>query len=550
MLDQIELTAGARPGSPPTKFSPDTMTIFVGPNNSGKSLALQELETVVVNSGFVQPLRIVSSVHFAADTPEDIDAVREAYRGASIVRTSGGSYLRAVHPFEDFIFDIPLDPSVALPVAGPVDGLRGIARLMTARLDGATRLRLLDDRPAHDLLHAQNHLLGQLFTNTTVRHRISAITVDAFGLHFVIDPTGMQVFRAKMSRRQPANDHEEESLGTAAREFFGQALPLGQVSDGVRAFTGIVAAALTGHFRLILLDEPEAFLHPSLIRRLGHLLCDLAAERRGHVIAATHSADFLLGTVGSGRPVNVVRLTYDGCTGNARILPSDVLRTLMRDPLLRSARVLAALFHSGAIICEADSDRAFYEEVNIRLAAATFPHAKDTFFINGHGKDMLAAIARPLRELGLPAAVIVDLDIINTPDSFRKLLIACQVPQGLVQTWGMLRGTVLATFERQGASLKRGGVTSLDRAGREEAESLISVVAEYGIFIVPTGEVESWLPELSIAGHGPEWLGRLFDRMGSDPLQHDYVKPTPHDVWSFLGRVATWLANGSRKGVA
>jgi hypothetical protein len=41
----------------------------------------------------------------------------------------------------------------------------------------------------------------------------------------------------------------------------------------------------------------------------------------------------------------------------------------MRDPLLRSVGVLGALFYNGAVICEADADRALYQELNERLLA-------------------------------------------------------------------------------------------------------------------------------------------------------------------------------------
>jgi predicted ATPase len=49
-------------------------------------------------------------------------------------------------------------------------------------------------------------------------------------------------------------------------------------SDGVQAFVGIVCAVLWGDYRAILIDEPEAFLHPPLARKLGRqLTTNLAA---------------------------------------------------------------------------------------------------------------------------------------------------------------------------------------------------------------------------------------------------------------------------------
>lgn len=47
MLSAISLRFGSSPSQDPLTFEPGPMTIFVGPNNSGKSLILRDLENVV-----------------------------------------------------------------------------------------------------------------------------------------------------------------------------------------------------------------------------------------------------------------------------------------------------------------------------------------------------------------------------------------------------------------------------------------------------------------------------------------------------------------------
>ena len=143
-----------------------------------------------------------------------------------------------------------------------------------------------------------------------------------------------------------------------------------------------MAAILSAGHRVILIDEPEAFLHPVLARKLGVKLTELASERDANVLASTHSADFLMGCVESGN-VNVVRLTYKkNKKATARHLPSERLREMMKDPLLRSTGVLGGLFHEGVVVCEQDSDRALYQEVNHRLLASERPGAANTLFLS------------------------------------------------------------------------------------------------------------------------------------------------------------------------
>jgi hypothetical protein len=88
-----------------------------------------------------------------------------------------------------------------------------------------------------------------------------------------------------------------------------------------------------------------------------------SCERKGNVFASTHDSHFLMGCIEVGKPVNVVRLTYQDQVATVRLLEAGRLRTMMRDPLLRSTGVMDALFHQGAVVCEADGDRAFYREV-------------------------------------------------------------------------------------------------------------------------------------------------------------------------------------------
>src|SRR5690606_13190764 len=118
--------------------------------------------------------------------------------------------------------------------------------------------------------------------------------------------------------------------------------------DGVKAFTGMIATVVGQEHRVLLIDEPEAFLHPPLAKRLGQELAVLANERQACIFAATHSADFLFGCVSSSPHVNIVRLTYKKGKASARLLGHDRLIDIMKSPLMRSTGVLSAFFHEGA----------------------------------------------------------------------------------------------------------------------------------------------------------------------------------------------------------
>jgi hypothetical protein len=197
--------------------------------------------------------------------------------------------------------------------------------------------------------------------------------------------------------------------------------------------------------------------------------------------------------------------------------------------------VLGALFHEGAIICEADADRVFYSEINERLLAARAGGADGCLFLNAQNKQTIRRIVRPLREMGIPAVAVTDLDILKGREDFRDLLKATFVPQVFWEPWEEIRARIFQKMK--GEDWKAGGIYRAARELRGMAEQLLAGCAEYGLFIVPTGELECWLPELEVGGHGPEWLTAVF------------LRPAEGGVWRFVQHVARWIADPRRKGM-
>jgi hypothetical protein len=232
-------------------------------------------------------------------------------------------------------------------------------RMFSIGLDGRTRFALTSDRPRGDLLGPPQHMLMQLFVDDQARKRVREIVFDAFGVYFTIEQLS-QNLRIRLSATEP--DENEQSWNDAARQFHGKAAHIKEASDGVQAFVGILCAVLSGDYRAIFIDEPEAFLHPPLARKLGQQLTS-NLKANGTLMASTHSPDFLMGCLQASPHVRVVRLEYSNGRSKGKIVDSAVLTKLFKAPLLRSANVISALFHDGVVVTESDNDRAFYAEI-------------------------------------------------------------------------------------------------------------------------------------------------------------------------------------------
>jgi hypothetical protein len=224
----------------------------------------------------------------------------------------------------------------------------------------------------------------------------------------------------------------------------------------------------------------------------------------------------------------------------------------MRNPLLRSTGLLSGLFYEFVVVTEADADRAFYAEVNERLLRYASDRAiPNCLFINAQNKQTVQTLIRPLRDLGIPAAAIVDIDVLKEGGMvWTSLLKSAFVPELLHSALGMTRQKLKVSFDYSGKDMKRnGGTNILSDQDKEAAQNLFEQLADYGIFVVSSGELESWLKELGATGHGPTWLISMFERMGEDPESGSYVVPDSGDVWEFMHLVRRWLLNSARKGI-
>lgn len=587
MIEELTLKFGSSPSEPPLQFSPGPVTVFVGPNNSGKSLLLREVEAfseLDETEGYegtrtIEDFLVVKWVEPLMPSTEDARELllSRQYRGDPELTNYYGNvmegYMLIGKPIlsEDYTSSRPSIQIQQVILNDLLSDLRSayedpseltqnaelraavfasFVSLFTVRLDGGVRLGLLRERVAGPRTRrAYNHLQA-LFQDNDARNRLRSITHGAFGRYFTIDPTDMRVLRVRMPTEVPPTGIEE-SLDQEAQEFFGRATNIADLSDGVKAFTGLVATVLSSDYRIMLIDEPEAFLHPVLARKLGRHLTEIASERQGRVLAATHSPDFLIGCVEAGE-VNVVRLTYqdDGTNqrATARRLPSSTLKQMMADPLLRSTGILSGLFHEGVVVSESDTDRAMYQEVNERLSEKDRTGAKNTLFVNAHEKSSVRRIVRPLREMGIPAAAVVDLDIIKNRD-FNDLLASAFVPPELVSSCNDLRSKIDAKFTELGVDMKRDGIAALPREQREAAETLISNVADYGVFVVPTGELERWFAQLHDKVGRPgknRWVPWVFGLMNDEPTLFETQEG---DIWDFIRKVGDWISDPERKGI-
>ena len=553
MFQAMSLKFGSSPGASPLSFDVLSTTLFVGPNNSGKSLILREIITAC-NNGHFGSSRIIDNIEFNGFDEDTAETVLKSILLESPHYLPDG-YVFVGRPNADQLQVLRLDAIRSL--MEPNNYFQTFAAIYLRNflqlLDGPGRISLVNDSSGGNL-HVPQTVLQKLFTDDEKRESARKIICDAFEKYFVIDAASiLGTLRISLSPLPPKSSAQERSLDDDALEFFSKCEPINATSDGVKAFIGLVINMIAGDSAAMLIDEPETFLHPPLAKKLGRDLSQLANDAKRPLFASTHSAPFTMGCIQAGGPINIVRLTYQSNVPTARLLPRDEIAHLMRDPLLRSTGVLNALFHEGVVVTEADSDRALYDEVNDRLVRfSNTGGAPDCLYLNAQNKQTTARIAKPLRKLGIPCAIVVDLDVINEGGTvWSNLMDGAFVPKHLAKSLADLRARVFQEITKAKINYKKSGVSGIiDLSLRDSLTALLSQMTDYGIFAVPVGELENWFAGKGVTGATkPGWLINAFRMMGDNPEAEDFLKPTATDIWDFVNEINSWIKNPNRKGL-
>jgi predicted ATPase len=529
------------------------ITLLVGPNNSGKSLFLREIQSLINSNKKPNNHKIVTDFNI-----NDLGEywLTEFFRKQEEWHGKARTEANRVIGYRDNHSSISRNevnyPNIQnyYENAFTSEGHRynfasQVLRAVTTRLDGRTRFNISDDQPAGDLQSPPTNPFTELFVNDDVRKKLQSTVFSAIGQHLVVDPTQLGQLRLRLSRNPPPKD--EQSLSATARSFYADSIHIKDASDGIQAFIGVTLSLVVGGQELLLIDEPEAFLHPPLAEKLGRMMGRHARETGAGILAATHSSSFLYGCVLENPQTTIIRLNYTNGISTAHRVPSQRLREVFLDPLMRSSNALSGIFFDGVIVVEAERDRAFYEECYFRLSAgkSDFPNIK---FICAQNKQTIPRIIGPLREFGVPAIGIADLDMIKEGgESFSGWLKSTGAPQAIHESLQLLRDRVKMHF--QSVDMKKDGIEGLGKEGQEAAKYLLDSLAKYGIFLVPVGEVECWLKYLGIKSRKDRWLESIFLAMGNDPDSDSYVSANGEDVWRFLDTAVSWIKDGNRYGM-
>lgn len=522
-IDGFEFDFGDKRYAVPT----GSLTVLVGPNNAGKSRTLQDLLAHVV-SGTRDTLTILKSVMDRLPDrehlPRYVRMTQSTGQGHQRIEGVGFNLQMAVNENLDPSY-FGLYPNCEQPhVRGHFYSVFGKTFVAHLAAEGRFQLTAMTGAYDADQAYPSNALQAFFSSSIETQTELRLAFKSAFDMDIALDWSTLMNFKLKVAKDFGDIPRDIDGLKALMRP----AQELTVQGDGYRSFAGVALAMLTFPDRLLLLDEPEAFLHPAQARALGRWVAIQSKKRAGQVVIASHSADFLSGLLSAPDDVSILRLNRTEQGTYYHQVPSSVLTDLVKSPALFSQPVLGSLFHKGVVICEGDPDRSVYQAVASRCVA----DGEDFLFIHSNGKGGMKGPAATLRKSATPVCLIVDVDIFNSDEDLCALVNACsgmdlsdslrekrsrisdligglpdsEARQALVDAvlvWTLNIPSDVRQARRALVSAARAGSNKWDKIKKgidncsDEIQTiaweLINGLKAYGLFVVPVGELEGWI---------------------------------------------------------
>jgi hypothetical protein len=528
-----------------------TITAFVGHNNAGKTEALRDLLRLAANveisgeqpaSGEEADTRLIHDLQFVPKL--SIDRMSRGLK--SLTDGKGeGLLLQGMGPD----MKSPHRHSVAADIKNVL-----YRPILTARSVRMTSLgELMPMRVAFISPDQYGELLAPTMANSPTRppeNLLQALLDAPQEIHDELDTAFGQAFpglhvrldateRVNLCLRLGSEIPEPSNDPIEAVQQYAALRRADQEGDGCRGYLTVLLAMLLGQGRIILLDQPEAYLHPDQARRLGRWIAENAVRLGCQVFVSTHNSALLAGLLDGETDVLIVRLKRNGTAISARAVPSDTSEVFAKSPLFAYQNTMDCLLREGVVLVPSTEDRVVYETV-----ARQILKAHNLTFVHTHGSPNLSSFLKVMHRAGVPACVVAQLDALRSEEGFCDLIRSAtgQDPpapwlatrerlaryvEGMFDTRDLSGGAhevenLLEQFKAgnlqedtlegtaaggipadKWSQLQREHLSGLPQEVRVWVEELLEELKGKGIFLSPKGGYQGWIPP-SAKGVHPE----------------------------------------------
>jgi hypothetical protein len=507
-------------------FAPDEKIILVGPNNSGKSQSLREI-MAFCQSGKDARTTVITDLTIAkSGSAEELQQFLEAeadYVGQSYRYKNWDIHQSHIQFWSQQYL------------------MHGVTTGFIKNIAADDRLRICDQQNSIAPGEQKSKPQHILYDDEALMNKISELFRRAFNKDIMFDFRGgsrLPIHVGELPKNEGVVDRVSDLYVQSVRKN----PPLDKQGDGMKSYAGILFEAVVADLNITLIDEPEAFLHPPQMRRLGETL---SAEVSGQLIVASHSSDIMRGFLeGTRGNVRILRIRREADVNIVSEASPEIIKELWEKPELRYSNALEGIFHEQTIICEDDSDCRLINSVADYLALDSVDQWLDTAYVPTGGKHGIPKVAGVLRKIGVPVKAMFDIDFLAEGTLVQSAVEAfggrwdeiepfwtrvdaavrngikpksvAEIKEEIVLLLGQagiddLPKSDVTEAMKQGKSwsvVKKYGTRGIPSGNAQvDFNALRDKLEEIGIYLVPVGEVENFCPE--IGSHGPKFVTKL-----------------------------------------
>lgn len=458
----------------------NSVIVFTGANNSGKSQVLRDVETGLDGSNSFPTIVIKDTEHVFLGNIDEATFFRERFsvnqQGFYEVFESGMAF--NISDLQSFWENRTLYSGLHLLF---------IKRLSTERRLTSSNALQRNDNPERNPIYKLNQ-------SESLAQKLSEYFHQAFGSDLVVNRNDMRTIPLHTGQAP------DKTAFTIAEqdEYYSQVNELPKLQDqgdGMRSFASILLDTFTSEYSITLIDEPEAFLHPPQARLLGKMLANNNPNDR-QLLISTHSEDFLQGLLdANSENVTVIRINRDSNINRMSVLQNDKIKRLWSKPILRYSNILSGLFHEKVVVCESDYDCLFYQAIIDAIYEHKNEIAPDILFTHCGGKTRIKDVVIALKAVNVPVAAICDFDLLNASNIFKPITAAFGIDWNVTLSADMkiiydsmnAKNSVANNAWDQIKKVGKSGFTGNEPAAYEKVEAACKSA---GLFVVPVGEME------------------------------------------------------------
>lgn len=477
----------------------NSIVVFTGANNSGKSQILRDVENCLNKSNERLTVVIKNSLY---DFRGNI--INEPFLNNNFFVNQQG-YFEIIGSGNSF------DENTLVNWWKERTLYNDLHLLFVKRLSTEMRLTVSNDLQRNS--QPESHPIYKLYKSEQLAQQLSDYFHQAFGVDLIVNRSEMRTIPLHVGK---APDKDAYTIKSQDQYYDKvSALPrLQDQGDGMRSFASILLDTFTSEHSITLIDEPEAFLHPPQARVLGKMLAkNNPVDRQLYI--STHSEDFLQGLLDANNEnVTVIRINRIDDINKMSILANSEIKKLWSNPLLRYSNILSGLFHEKVVVCESDYDCLFYQAVMNAIYESRGEIAPDILFTHCGGKSRVKYVVNALRAVNVPVVAICDFDLLNSSQNFRPLITAFGENWNNVFSNGM--ETIYNNMNAKNSSennaweqikkIGKAGFTGDAPAAYEKVETICKKV---GLFVVPVGEMECF--DKTVNKEKKDWVYHILE---------------------------------------